>query len=88
VAESEPLGSGPIRAFIAMFASAFTSQGLGPGLRFGWDALAIICLVCGVVLFCVSVFWNKLTRSIISSRLATSAIELGNDARGGRLPLC
>jgi hypothetical protein len=64
-----------------MFASAFTSEGLGPGLRYGWDALAVICLVCGIILFLVSFFWNYLTKTVINSKLASSAIELGNDAR-------
>jgi hypothetical protein len=44
-----PPSTGAIRALIALFASAFTGQGLGAGLRAGWDALAIACLCAGVV---------------------------------------
>jgi hypothetical protein len=64
-----------------LFASAFTGQGLGAGLRAGWDALAIACLCVGVVLCLLSVLWNRLSGSLINSRLANSAIELGSDAR-------
>ncbi len=76
-----PPSPGAIRALIALFASAFTSQGLGPGLRVGWDTLAIACLCIGVVLCMLSVFWNRLSGRIINTRLANNAVELGTDAR-------
>lgn len=79
--DQRPPSSGPIRALIALFAGAFTSQGLGPGLRVGWDALAIVCLCCGVSLCLLSTFWPPLTRNLINSKLANNAIELGTDAR-------
>jgi hypothetical protein len=74
-------GAGPIRGLIALFASAFASQGLGSGLRAGWNALAISCLCCGVAPYLVSFFWNPLTRRFKNSKFVNSSIELGTDAR-------
>jgi hypothetical protein len=76
-----PSGPGPIRALVALFASAFTSQGLGSVLRAGWDLLSIACLTIGVFLCLLAAFWTPLSSRIISAKLTNSAIELGNDAR-------
>jgi hypothetical protein len=64
-----------------VFASAFTSQGLGAGLRVGWDALAITCICAGIALYLISAFWTRLSGGIINLKLANSAVELGSDAR-------
>jgi hypothetical protein len=80
-ASGPPPSPGAVRALIALIASAFTSQGLGAGLRAGWDALAITCICAGIVLCLISVFWNKLSGGFINSKLANSAVELGSDAR-------
>ena len=80
-ASAPPPSPGAVRGLIALFASAFTSQGGGGGLRAGWDALAITCVCAGIVLYLISAFWNKLSGGVINSKLANSAAELGSDAR-------
>jgi hypothetical protein len=80
-ASPPPSGPGPIRALVALFASAFTSQGLGALLRAGWDLLSIACLIIGVFLCLLVVFWAPFSNRIMSAKLTNSAIELGNDAR-------
>ena len=74
------VGSGAIRTLIAMYASAFTSQGLGVWLRTGIDGIAIICLVCGLILGLIAAFWPLLVGRLIGKTLAASAIDLANEA--------
>jgi len=73
--------AGPIRGLLAVFASAFTSQGLGALYHGGPALLAGTSLVAGVLLYLVSFFWHRITRHAANNKLVVSAIELGSDAR-------